>query len=245
MKREDLLYGRTVALLVLFSFLFLPQLGYESIVFDQPVSILGFRFLVSSDFLVTILGWLTIVCLLTLLAANQIEQWFSRTLGTGFCWGLTLLRASVVVEPDVREMLKFGPRFGFWVTAGFLVLLLLLSKSYFAPEQPKAEEAPQDESETDAVLISLGPAFQEWRSVGETIVQWLQTRSGDRVMVAVGISIACAIMGIKWLITIGQLDQLSGRDGFWLGLQFPIWLYGIYWLIRQHHKKEYPFDSPS
>ena len=245
MKREDLLYGRTVALLILFSFLFLPQLGYESVIFDQPVSILGFRFLVSGNFAITIWSWLTIFCLLALLRANQIEQWFYRTLGTGFCWGMTLLCASLVVEPDVREMLKFGPRFGFWVTAGFLVLLLLLSKIYFLPEQPKDKETPQDEAETDTVLISFGPAFQEWRSVGETIVQWLRARSGDRVMVAIGIAIACMIMAIKWLITVGQLDQLSGRDGFWLGLQFPIWLYGIYWLIRQYYKRGYPFDLPS
>jgi hypothetical protein len=67
--------------------------------------------------------------------------------------------------------------------------------------------------------------------------------TNDRLAVFLGASIVCLIMALNWLFKIARLSYISGNSGFWLGLQFPFWVYGIYWLVTRYQRKAYPFDK--
>jgi hypothetical protein len=73
--------------------------------------------------------------------------------------------------------------------------------------------------------------------------QALPQKTTDRIAIFYGSSFVFFIMALNFLIKIWRLDYMSGISGFWLGLQFPIWVFGIYWLIKSYRGKVYPFDS--
>lgn len=71
----------------------------------------------------------------------------------------------------------------------------------------------------------------------------MEQKTNDRLIIFYGGCLTFLVMALNFLFKIRNLEYLSGASGFWLGLQFPVLVGGICWLILSYKKKFYPFDS--
>jgi len=239
-----LIVGKVCALITILSFVLLPLAGC------QGVDIYGYQILqdTSRDAQVFfILGWIVvIVCAIAFFASRP-----ATLIGLGIL-GLVsmvamLLHMKQTADPLFRAMVEFKP--GAFVTIlGFIGMIVvpLLGKSE-KERKTSVEDDPPPNFQEEITIEFIGARLdgvQEFKDKAKKAISSIIPKmTNERLGVFFGVSIACFIMALNWLLSIGHLSDMSGSSGFWLGVRFPLWVYGVYWLITRYQKKAYPFDE--
>lgn len=231
-KEKALIVGKFSALIALLAFVLLPQAGCGD------VTISGHKMLTDTSMgsFYIVLGWVLVATCLLAFFSRKI----SYLIGLGIIGlgSIVLMLLKIKSETgELSEMIEI--KYGASIT--ILGLLGTIGSSFLA----KKEEKTSSDLEGTKVMPTLKPKI-DFDKTRQKFEKWLATvipkMTTDRIFIFFAASVACLVMALNWLIKIDRLSNMSGGAGFWLGVQFPIWIYGIYWLVKSYKMKVYPFD---